>query len=48
VVCLATPAWFGAIGAVYLDFSQLSDDEVRSLLERASRRAEESPRAEAP
>ena len=48
VVCLATPEWFGAIGAFYLDFSQLSDDEVRSLLERANRRAEESPRAEAP
>jgi predicted phosphoribosyltransferase len=48
VVCLAMPEWFGAIGALYLDFRQLSDDEVRSLLERAKPRAEESPRVEAP
>jgi predicted phosphoribosyltransferase len=48
VVCLAMPEWFGAIGAFYVDFRQLSDDEVRQLLERASRRAEESPHAEVP
>jgi len=38
VVCLATPAFFGAIGAFYDDFRQLEDDEVRELLARAVRR----------
>jgi putative phosphoribosyl transferase len=36
VVCLDTPQWFGAIGAFYQDFDQLSDDDVRELLARAS------------
>lgn len=36
VVCLATPFPFGAIGAFYADFRQVSDDEVRGLLERAT------------
>jgi putative phosphoribosyl transferase len=36
VVCLATPSPFGAIGAFYRDFRQVSDDEVRGLLERAA------------
>jgi putative phosphoribosyl transferase len=48
VVCLATPEWFGAIGAFYADFRQLSDEEVRSLLERTKPSAEESPHAKAP
>jgi len=34
VVCLDTPQWFGAIGAFYEDFDQLSDDDVRELLGR--------------
>jgi putative phosphoribosyl transferase len=36
VVCLDTPAWFGAIGAFYEDFDQLSDDDVRELLARST------------
>jgi len=35
VVCLDTPVWFGAIGAFYEDFDQLSDEDVRELLARA-------------
>jgi putative phosphoribosyl transferase len=36
VVCLATPRHFGAIGAFYADFRQLTDDEVIRLLEAAA------------
>jgi predicted phosphoribosyltransferase len=36
VVCLSTPADFQAVSMWYQDFSQTSDDEVRSLLEAAS------------
>jgi len=43
VVCLATPAFFGAIGAFYEDFRQLEDDEVRELLARAAPRAAAPP-----
>ncbi len=32
VVCLEQPETFGAVGALYVDFDQTSDDEVRSLL----------------
>ena len=35
LVCLAAPAYFGAIGLWYVDFSQVSDDEVRRILARA-------------
>ena len=38
VVCLRAPAFFGAVGAFYDDFRQVSDDEVRELLARAARR----------
>jgi putative phosphoribosyl transferase len=37
VVCLETPAYFGAIGLFYLDFSQVSDAEVTEILERLSK-----------
>jgi putative phosphoribosyl transferase len=37
VVCLATPRLFGAIGAFYGDFRQLTDEEVVGLLRRAGR-----------
>jgi putative phosphoribosyl transferase len=37
VVCLATPRLFGAIGAFYDDFRQLTDEEVVGLLRRAGR-----------
>ena len=36
IVCLMTPEPFLAIGRWYDDFSQLSDDEVKSLLEEAN------------
>jgi putative phosphoribosyl transferase len=32
VVCAATPARFQAVGQVFADFHQVSDDEVRELL----------------
>jgi putative phosphoribosyl transferase len=35
VVCLETPRWFGAVGEVYRDFTQVGDDEVVGLLEQA-------------
>jgi putative phosphoribosyl transferase len=36
VVCLSTPAEFHAVSTWYEDFSQVSDEEVRNLLEAAS------------
>jgi putative phosphoribosyl transferase len=39
LVCLATPEEFYAIGQFYLDFHQVSDDEVIALLERAAMRS---------
>lgn len=36
VICLQTPAMFYAVGQVYRDFSQTSDDEVRQLLDKAA------------
>src|SRR5438552_2902056 len=41
VICLETPAHFLAIGEWYQDFSQTSDREVVSLLQRAA--ADRSP-----
>jgi len=35
-VCVATPAQFQAVSLWYDDFSQTTDDEVRSLLARAA------------
>ena len=37
IVCVATPEPFYAVGAWYEDFAQVSDEEVRELLERAAR-----------
>jgi putative phosphoribosyl transferase len=37
VICAITPEPFIAVGAWYSDFSQTSDEEVRQLLEQASR-----------
>jgi putative phosphoribosyl transferase len=46
VVCLAQPEPFGAIGYFYLDFHQLTDDEVIALMRQAPRGAvEEHPAA---
>lgn len=36
VICLQAPEYFGAIGFFYLNFSQVSDAEVTSILERMS------------
>jgi putative phosphoribosyl transferase len=36
VVCATTPALFHAVGQVYDDFTQTTDDEVRALLVRAA------------
>lgn len=35
LVCLATPAFFGVVGEWYLNFGQVSDNEVISLLARS-------------
>lgn len=49
VVCLATPAWFQAIGEWYDDFHQLEDADVIELLERAKReRSGAAPAAQIP
>jgi len=46
VVCLAQPEPFGAIGYFYVDFHQLTDDEVIALMRQAPRGAvEEQPAA---
>jgi len=42
VVCPATPASFGAISYWYREFYQVSDDEVRSMLDRAWHRQQPS------
>jgi len=39
LVCLETPALFGAIGRFYADFVQVDDEDVRELLARAAGRA---------
>jgi len=38
VVCLETPALFGAIGRFYADFAQVDDERVRELLTGAAER----------
>jgi putative phosphoribosyl transferase len=52
MVCLETPAWFGAVGQFYVDFRQTSDDEVVELLCRGARAvpvpADGSPRGDGP
>jgi hypothetical protein len=42
IVCLETPAWFGAVGEFYQDFTQVTDAEVMRLL-RARADASASP-----
>jgi putative phosphoribosyl transferase len=37
VVCATTPATFEAVGQVFVDFHQVSDDEVRELLATPTR-----------
>ena len=36
VVCLSSPEPFISVGNFYEDFSQITDEEVRALLERAA------------
>lgn len=38
MICLETPADFYAVGQFYLDFPQVSDDEVIAILEQSARR----------
>ncbi len=38
IVCVARPESFFAIGGYYKDFHQVSDEEVRELLQRAAKR----------
>ena len=45
VVCLAVPAFLGAIGSFYRDFRQLDDDEVIELLQQAGQWTEADPSA---
>ncbi len=40
-VCLETPEFLGAIGAYYLDFRQVSDNDVKDVLERFPAPSEE-------
>ena len=36
IVCAKTPAYLGSVGQWYRDFTQITDDEVRQLLELSS------------
>ncbi len=39
LICLSVPRLFWAVGAFYIDFSQTSDEEVKSLLEERQAQA---------
>lgn len=39
VVCLQSPDWLSAVGEVYRDFTQVTDDDVVALLDRSRREA---------
>ena len=41
-ICLYTPLDFFAVGQWYKEFTQISDDEVRALLERAAKNVHQS------
>jgi putative phosphoribosyl transferase len=45
VLCVATPALFGAVGQFYRDFRPTTDEEVRALLDDARARLQSSPAA---
>jgi putative phosphoribosyl transferase len=45
VVCPATPPFFRAVGLAYLDFSEVSDDDVRALLAEAGADGQAHPDA---
>ena len=40
-LCLYTPLDFFAVGQWYREFSQTSDEEVRALLERATKQGQQ-------
>lgn len=42
VICLYTPAYFDAVGTFYMDFSQVADDDVVTLLSRAAEEQKEN------
>jgi putative phosphoribosyl transferase len=48
VLCVATPHPFGAVGIWYENFSQVTDEEVRMLLEQAAHQAAVQRRAASP
>jgi len=48
VVCLHAPAWFGAVGEFFEDFSQVEDDEVIRMLAAPRVRTPAPPVSEAP
>jgi putative phosphoribosyl transferase len=48
VACLATPEPFYAVGEWYLDFSQIADEEVVALIERAAAEIAPVPTAPCP
>ena len=45
VICAATPHPFGAVGVWYEDFAQVTDEEVRKLLEDAAQQSAMEKRA---
>jgi putative phosphoribosyl transferase len=45
VICAATPHPFGAVGIWYEDFAQVTDEEVRKLLEEAAQESASERRA---
>jgi putative phosphoribosyl transferase len=47
LVCLETPELFYGVGQFYFDFSQVSDQEVNELLDRAAREIAEQEYATA-
>ncbi len=47
LVCLETPEPFYGVGQFYFDFSQISDQEVNELLDRAARELDEQEYASA-
>ncbi len=47
LICVETPEYFCGVGQFYEDFSQVSDDEVKDLLDRAARRFAAPARQEA-
>jgi len=47
VVCLSQPAWFHAVGAHYVSFPQVGDEEVVRLMKAAAPLAPASPAAAA-